>query len=380
MVGGDRPDVSTPFFYYPESCHPVGRRGFLAAAIGATTALALGLRDEAGAATLPDGAPIIRAGATRRDDPWAISHGIRAMGAGFKIEGGQSAVEFLLATHLAEQPVNGAAHLAFPLAVEVHPNMFLKTMIEAGVPADFRFSVKGQARRFQDVIDGARALFRFDPAKTDRNTIAWSLIALARTTHPVRSRWQNAWGEPVVLADVVEAAFQTVEQASRPFQEAKNRGVIPDGQVPIQAYTCSGTHLLYSLLVAVQQGYTDRDHGARARRQLDLLVWRLDAESEMIERFYGRRAGAPHVRWFELDAKLKLLGHARECLAFARRHDLFRPTGAQEARLAVADTRLGTILGEIKPADLPRVAQVNGELHRQIIGDACHAYHGLHMA
>ena len=91
-----------------------------------------------------DGAAIVRQYASLRDDPWAVCHGLRAMGRDFTVKGGQSAVDFLLETQLVSVPANDKSVLAFPSQVEVHPNMFLKTMLEAGVPLNYMLHESGQ--------------------------------------------------------------------------------------------------------------------------------------------------------------------------------------------------------------------------------------------
>src|SRR5262249_44867875 len=147
-------------------------------------------------------------------------------------------------------------------------------------------------------------------------------IALTRTTTPLRQQWTNAWGESVHLEGVVESALRLLEQASAPLAEAMREGRPETTQAPVQAFTCGGTHMIYGLLTAVHAGYAGTDGGGRMQRQIDLLVWRLGADLDFIERFYQARSSRVGASWYELDAKLKFLGHAEECLAFATRHDV----------------------------------------------------------
>lgn len=366
--------------FYPATCHPIGRRAFLAGALGAAAAAVIGMPKWARAGALEDSEPIILAHATRRDDPWAIVHGVRAKGREFKIEGGEPAVPFVLSHFLAEEVVNGKRHLAFPLAVEIHPNSFLKTFLEAGVPSNFRFTFKGKSRTLQEVIDGARALLRFSET-TDRNTIAWSLIALTRTTPPARGIWTNAWGERVELARVVEAGFEAMEQASRPIQEARDRKVPLERQAPIHAFTCGGTHLLYSLLAATQAGYTESDHLQRVRRQMDLLVYRLWADVDMMTRYYTTMAGKiPGVGWYLLDAQIKFVGHAFECLHFAARQKLYAVPKANMPLYREAQALLDARVAQLRSVDLSVVKAQAFPLYQQLVGDTCHAYNGLRLA
>ena len=271
-------------FFYP-SCHPIGRRSFLTGALGAAGSVALGAATALGGAT-DDSKRIILAYARRHDDPWAIVHAVRALGRELTVDNGQPAVAWVLSEYLREQAVNGGPrHLAFPRRVEVHENSFLKTFLEAGVPPRFGFSHRGQTRTLGDVIDGARALLRF-PDAARRHETAWSLIALTRTTPPDRGTWTNAWGERIELARFVEAGFEALEEASRPVQEASDRGARLERLAPVHGFTCGGTHLLYGLLVATQSGYTGSNHRQRVRRQMDLIVYRLWADLDLMNRFY----------------------------------------------------------------------------------------------
>ena len=124
------PERARPFF--PSTCHPVvSRRQFL---VGAGTALAvgqLGSRDAPAGPASDDGSAIIRRYAVSPEDPWAVSHALRGMGRDFTIDGGRRAVDFLLQDVLVTLPANGKGALGFQIEVEAHPNMFLKTLLEA---------------------------------------------------------------------------------------------------------------------------------------------------------------------------------------------------------------------------------------------------------
>jgi hypothetical protein len=364
--------------FYPVSCHASSRRRFLRGGIGLSAFLLSGFPARAAAAP-GDGGAVIQKYARVEDDPWSIVHGVRAMGWEFALRDGRRAVGYVLSKHLEERSVGGQRYLAFPLTVEVHTNMFLKTFLEAGVPMVYSFEFQKRRRTLEDVVTGARALFRFSPA-TDRNDVAWSIIALTRATSPSAAEWVNAWGERIRFDEVVEDAFVTMERASGPIGEAMDRKTPLERQAPIHAFTCGGTHLLYSLLTAAHQGYTDRDRLNRVRRQMDILVYRLSADVDLMGRFYGEKAKQnPQVGWFHLDAILKFLGHAFECLAFAERQRLYRVPPAQAQRRERAAKLLAAALRQVEETDLDTIKAKHSSLYQQFVGDTCHAYHGLHL-
>jgi len=363
-------------WFFPATCHPPLTRRQLLVGGGALLATgALGGRGrEASAKVTDEGVAIVRQYAVTPDDPWMVAHGLRAMGRSFTLRDGRRAVDYLLETQLTSVAANGKRVLGFPEEIEVHPNMFLKTMLEAGVPLDHAFMHQGRRQTVQDVVDGARALLRPAPIASSPNALPWSLIALTRTTPAVRGQWTNAWGEPVDLDALVENALRLLEQASLPVARAMREGRPQTGQAPVHGFTCGGTHMIYGLLSAVHAGYAGKDRRQRMQQQMDVLVWRLSADLDLMDRVYRGRTGD---FWFEFDAKLKLLGHAEECLAFAAVHKVSTLTPAQRTQWQAASLTLRQLLKDLDARKLEEAKMLDRELYRQLAGDTCHARHGL---
>jgi hypothetical protein len=312
------------------------------------------------------------------EDPWAVAHGVCAMGRDFTIKGGRRALDYLLENVLTSMPANGSSVLAFAPEVEVHPNAFLaEAVLDVGVPLDYRFLHQGSRRTVHDVVAGARALFRPSVVMSEPNALPWSLIALTRTTPPMRRQWTNAWGESVDLDAVVESALQLLERASLPVAQAMLENRPEADKAPVHSFTCGGTHMLYALITAIHAGYEGRDRPERVRRQVDLMVWRLGADIDLIERFYTSLRGQGDAFWYEIDTQLKFLGHAEECLALAVRRGVVSLTPAQEGRRRAAVSRLRRMLGDLEHRDLDEAKTLNRELFKQLVGDTCHARHGL---
>lgn len=364
--------------FYPRTCHPstVTRRQLL---VGGGALLAAGTLGPSRARGGDDGTSIIRRFASLPDDPWAVCHGVRAMGRDFTVKDGRRAVDWLLETHLASVPVNGKDVLAFPQSVEVHPNMFLKTMLEAGVPLDYGFIHQGRRRTLREVVEGARALFRPSAVMDQPDMLPWSMIAFARTSSALHGRWTNAWGEAVDFNAVVGAALRLMEDASLPLMQAMRADRPESSKAPVHGFTCGGTHMLYALLTAVQAGHARGDQSARVRQQTDLMVWRLSADLGLIDRFYKERAAQPGAYWYEIDAKLKLLGHGQECLAFATHRGVVKLTAEQQGQWRRAVATLDRMIDDIEAHNLVEAKDIDRELFRQLVGDTCHARHGLTM-
>jgi hypothetical protein len=324
-----------------------------------------------------DGTATVQRYATPLDDPWLVAHGVRAMGRGFMVGTGRRAVDYLLEAVLVEVGANGKTVLGYPIDVEGHPNMFLKTMLEAGVPLDYAFTYKGRRRTVQEMVDGARALLRPALVASVPNALPWTLIALTRTTPPSRRQWTNAWGEPVDLDVLVESALGLLERASLPVAEAMREGRPETQQAPVHGFTCGGCHMIYGLLTALAAGYTGKDRPRRLQQQVDILVWRLSADLDLIERFYRMHGKGAADFGYEFDSKLKLLGHAEECLAFAEVHRVAKLTPAQRAQRQAATATLRRLIVDLEARNLVEAERTDRELYRQLVGDTCHARHGL---
>lgn len=176
---------------------------------------------------------------------------------------------------------------------------------------------------------------------------------------------------------LVETALQMLERASLPLVEAMREKRPEAAKAPVHSFTCGGTHMLYALLTAVHAGSRGTDRLERVRRQTDLMVWRLDADVNLMERLYKERAAAQGVSWYLLDSKLKLLGHAEECLALAERRGLVTLTADQQAHRRAAVNRTRDMLDDLGRRGLEEPKTQNKALFHQLIGDVCHARHGL---
>jgi hypothetical protein len=309
------------------------------------------------------------------------------MGRDFTLEGGRRAVDFLLEEHVTSLTENGRVVLTFPREVEIHPNMFLKTMLEAGVPLGYGFSVKGHRHTLADLVEGARLQLRpaalagrTAEAAYNRSELAWTIIALTRTTSPVKPRWTNAWGEVVDLHAVVASALDTLEEASAPLSEAMKAGRPLTAKAPVHKFACGGTHLIYSIIAAAHAGYVADGRAQRVGQQIDLLQWRVGADVELIDRFYAQRRALPMAEWFHLSSRLKMLGHAEECLALARRRRVVARSATQEGQHRAGVAQLRRVLSDLEARDMTVLRTAKPELYREIVGDVCHAEHGLTLS
>jgi hypothetical protein len=316
------------------------------------------------------------------DDAWVLMHGVRAMGHAFSIKG-ENAVDFLCSRFLKQKTVAGKAYLYMPVEHEGHSNAFLKTVLEAGVSPSHPFKLDGRRYTMGDLVSSAKGLFTFDPKTVDRDELAWTLIAFSLQIPPSHDTWTNAYGQQIRFADVVRFGFDTLDETTKRFRRAKEQGVMPNANDEIVGLTCGGTHLVYGLASSVANGHGGGDLRRRLKDHLDLHIWRLQADGHLMERFYRQSSPPPgRERIYDLffrDAMIKFYGHSFEILSYVKRQRLFTPTADQPHAIERAAKTLAEAVKGIEGVDLFEFRQTNLRLFHQLVGDSCHAYHGIHM-
>jgi hypothetical protein len=381
-------------------CMCMTRREFLQAASilagglalsGALPTAAIGAQSAVPVPTVLDDtqtilARLITRHAQLQDDPWVMMHGVRAMGPGFTV-GNERAVDLLCSRFLKKRQVAGKDYLYMPVEHEGHANACLKTLLEAGVPLSYAFTLDGRRYTVGDLVNSAKALFVFDPRTVDRDELAWTLIALSLQTVPSRDTWTNAWGQRIRLADVVRFGLDTLDETTRQFRQAKARGVMPTDKDAIMGFTCGGTHLVYSLASCVANGHGGEEARARLQAYLDLHIWRLQADGYLMDRFYRQAAPAKDAppalqklaALYYHDATLKFYGHSFEILSYARHHRLMASASAEARAIEQGARTLHEAVKAIEGVDFFEFRQTNRRLFHHLVGDSCHAYHGIRM-
>jgi hypothetical protein len=363
-------------FGFYHACEPLfDRRRFLKLALAAGIAPAL-IADPHEGRSPEDGVQrFIEQHAITPYDPWAVVHGIRALGSGCRL-GGETAAAYVLRTCVREREVNGKGYLYIPANFEVHTNMFLKTFLEAGVPLSEAIPLGGRLFHLADLGDGAKALFRFDPSTFDRNDLAWSLIAFAELR---ADAWVNAYGEKVQLQQVAAFGLNVLQEATAGIKRYCRASLPLPQKMPIHSFTCGGTHLVYSVLVAARDRFLAAADQEAIREQLQILMYRLQADPDLIDRYYRELSSAPGVDMFRAAAKLKILGHALECLGYAQAHGLLQPNPIERQQIEKAVQEVRSLLSYGLTLDLATIRRRDAQLAQQVVGDTCHAYRCLSL-
>jgi hypothetical protein len=328
----------------------------------------------------------LRPAAGDPETPWALAHGLLAFGKDYRARDGRSAV--LVAASFAEPRVaedGRTTRYGFAAArdgkpVEPHPYLLVKTFLEIGVPSDLSFrAADGAAIGVRRLLSDMRASVRAPQSDAQWHDAAWWLTALEldRAAKPEdRAPLRAAALARLEADDAVIAAH-----ADDPFHPSAPMGAAKRNKTHIYGHPCGGLHFVQAVLRgAVASG--SADSLARAARQLRLLVRRHEAERAL---YAATLRGHPAARLLVSSQQLKFFGHLLETLALAEELGVARDdpdlraavTGARRQAAADLLETLHQLDAERAYARLPELAAERPQLHLDLIGDGCHAVHGL---
>jgi hypothetical protein len=190
---------------------------------------------------------------------------------------------------------------------------------------------------------------------------------------PGGDRFTNVDGQTFTVAALVETAAQAAEFGYADTIAAM-RGTKPYGRSTLQTYACNGTHALYGLYDALRHGYEAKSLRDRVRLMTQASYFRLGAEVALID----QALPAPDQQLNADAAKLQFLGHSVENLHYADREEIYAPTAAEKAELATAERQLGEVVHRLVTVhNLDVLANGVPRAYRILLGDACHALHGV---
>jgi hypothetical protein len=303
------------------------------------------------------------------EDPWVLMHVVLALGPDAESANG-SLLDGVVARHCTMVGKGDRSYPSFPINVEAHPNHFLEIMDAIAVPSSRRFKIAGGEIGVDDLRTGAQALFTPTIAGPE---LSWTLSVFTAHLPPSADRFTNADGQAFTVAALVEAAAQAAELGYADTVAAM-RGTKPYGRSTLQTYACNGSHVLYGLFDALRHGYEGKNLRQRVQNLTKATYFRLAAEVALID----QALGAPGQQLNADAAKLQFLGHSIENLRYAERHGIYAPSDGERQVRTTAERTLAEVVQRITTVhNLDALAASVPRAYRIVLGDACHALHGL---
>ncbi|MDX2031467.1 MAG: hypothetical protein SF339_12400 [Blastocatellia bacterium] len=360
-----------------------------------------------------------------------LIHAVRGFGRNFTMADGRNAVDHLLGQYAAEKEVAGKRYVYFKREAEVHENSFLKTFLEAGVGLDKSFAVGGNRHTLRDAAESAKALFRFDPQDLYRydadqyrydptpmparrgpngepmnqrgelvhEHLPWGLIAFSIMLPPAQSAWTNAYGEKLDLAAVLDRGLAEYESTCLLTRDALRQGQRETEafRQEIKKYSCFGLHSVYGFLAGLKHGYRNNNLETRLQELMDVVIYRLKGDAEMIDQEYAAANSQPLppqmiatlaryglnqaqvAEALRLRAQIKMFGHAFEAINYARLHKLIAFTPEQERRIQAGEAAFHDTAVRMRAQNLGGLRQWDAKIVSDIVIALGHAARALKL-
>jgi hypothetical protein len=317
-------------------------------------------------------------------NPWALAHGLTLEGRGFRARDGRLAADVIVSDFLRREEGPTGRGLYFEpftadgTPVEPHPALQVKTLVLAGFPLSRKFQATWGPVTLGALVEELERDFRPELASAPEG--AWALDALGHVLSP-GATFRNGAGERVRFDSVMDEALATLERADADLAAGMKAGLpqVPKQKQGIYAHPCGGLHFFQAVASWARHPAVRKAWGERLDAQVDLLLYRLGSEARQYEAALA--AGAPQYRLALLSQSLKFYGHFLETLGRYRRENGWNPTPRQRQVVTRAHQLLEATVRRLGEAgafqDVETIAQQQPQLYLDLVGDACHAAHGL---
>ncbi|MFZ5469336.1 MAG: hypothetical protein ACOZIN_07845 [Myxococcota bacterium] len=320
-------------------------------------------------------------------NPWALAHGITALGPKFAAADGRVASQVIVGDFLKKggppegNPYSFDRYAPDRTPIEPHSNLQVKTLVLAGVPLTTSFPAPFGKVTLQELLRGVERGFRHVPQNEAYwREVAWTLDLLSATRTPAKASFQHGGGEAVDFQRVMDDALTYLESAQQEIAEGMDKGLarVDKRKQGIYAHTCGGLHLFQAVASWARFAEVKKKWGKRLDRQIDVLFYRLDSEAKQYEEALQK---APQYKLQLLTQMVKFYGHFLETTGRLKVENRFVPSKAQRQQIAKAKALLDWAVRELEAqkafASMEQLKASQPQIYLDLIGDACHAAHGL---
>ncbi|MEC7241369.1 MAG: hypothetical protein VXW32_09025 [Myxococcota bacterium] len=328
-------------------------------------------------------------------NPWAIAHGLLALGEGLQLSNGKTAVDGLFEGFAENVETEGHALIAFPrsatgpngqeIRVEPHTDLVMKALAETGVRLDTLVTVEGESHQlgklyFDTVLGTYLDLSTGGSSFTSPNDMPWGLQAIATYAPPDLS-WVNQ-GKTQELNQLTSFLVHVLTMESQTlFQWMTQGGEFRKDGKGIFGYTCGGSHMLQGAAYLVGKGFGSATDRQKMAAQVELLFWRFPRELQVYKTAVQQHPTQELVITVQ---QLKFVGHWLESVHKMAAMKLFEPTESQQVAMGEAVRVLVETAKQLKRTgamdNLETLREGNEQLYLDIVGDASHAVRGLELA
>jgi hypothetical protein len=320
-------------------------------------------------------------------NPWAMAHGITALGSTFAAADGRAAADAIVQDFVqrggdAKSPQWGFARMTREgIPVEPHPNLLTKTLVLSGLKDARKFQTPHGEVSLGELVRSVQHGFRHVPdAEPYWIEVGWTLDLLAGRLTPKNAKFKNGAGEEVNFNRVMDDALAYLEVANAELAAGMDKGLaeVPKNKQGIYAHSCGGLHLLQAVMHWSRFPQVRKKWGKRLDRQVAVLFYRLGSEQRQYE---AVKAAHPEYKLQLGVQMMKFYGHFLETTGRMRKDNVLTFSKAQLQQVRKAEALLDAATRDLEAmgafSRMDELQKTQRQIHLDLIGDACHAANGL---
>lgn len=329
-------------------------------------------------------------------NPWALAHGIKTLGSGFLANDGRKAADvmihdYLMRNQLADGGVAPGAPYGFiryaadGTPVEPHTNLNTKALVvDAHVPLATKYKTTFGEVTLKQLVESVKLGFRHSPSSPDYwHDVGWTLGIFAVTEKP-GTKWKTPEGTEIELDRVFDDALTELEAETADIKAGMDKHLpqVDKRKQGVYAHSCGGLHFVQGVLAWARNPAVKKKWGARLDAQVAIHFYRLESERRQYEAAYQQAiTSMPQFKLPVLVQMVKFYGHWLETVAHFRDDFGFKPTDAQKQDLNRAKAFLDLAVRGLEEnkafENMAQLKQKQPQVYLDLIGDSCHAAHGL---
>ncbi len=350
---------------------------------------AAALGDDALAAARAQLLQVVTEHARDPNNPWAIGHGMLALGKDVVLTNDIGAIDHLFAEYGEEWTVGGETLVRFPtsrgdIRVEPHADLVLKVLTEVGVQPDRAVTVAGNSHTVGDLYRGSLARAWVDGDDTgfaSWNDSPWALQGLT-AYGPGELTWTAQGGHEMSLDGFTSASVAKLRSETAFLREAiANNATVEKRRQFIFDYTCGGSHLYQGAVYAVGRGYGTDEDRALVAEELGVYFWRASSELAQLDSLMRSQ---PDYAPLLLEQRLKFTGHLLESAHKTWALGVATPTAEELVLIGVLRTQVVATVQAIDALGiwdrLDDVRTADEQVYLDYIGDSAHALRALDLS
>lgn len=323
-------------------------------------------------------------------NPWALAHGMTALGASFVTTDGRLAADAIVQDFLLRPGADGGVGPRFAFQkyaldgtpIEPHPNLITKTFVNAGLPLSRVFKTKQGDVKLAELVASVERGFEHRPQDPLYwQQVGWTLDLLSHL-HKPGDGFVGAGGVRYDVGQLMDDALAELGAQTKDLQDGLDKHLpqVDKRKQGLYAHSCGGIHFVEAVFSWARHPSVRKAWGARLDRQIDVLFYRLESERRQYEAALQQ---APAYALQILVQMVKFYGHFLEATGRLRREVGWKPTAGQQDAVARARVLLDAAVKALDDkkafASMPALKESQRQIYLDLIGDSCHAANGLEL-